>query len=122
MNLFRIGFLFLIAISLWQCTEDASEKNNSTSSDTTVDNLPPEQEDFGEAQFKWGYINQAGSLVIPTRFDDARNFEQGLAAVQVKGEWGFINKQGEYVIEPQFKGVWAFQEGLARALTWEGEI
>ncbi|MEL6719436.1 MAG: hypothetical protein AAFP82_12030, partial [Bacteroidota bacterium] len=65
MKLFHISLFLLVALC-WQCSEDANNADRSESSDTIVDNLPPEQEDFDEAPFKWGYINRTGSLVIPT--------------------------------------------------------
>ncbi len=30
------------------------------------------------------------------RFDDARNFPFGVAAVKVGDKWGYINKKGEF--------------------------
>jgi hypothetical protein len=33
---------------------------------------------------KFGCIDKAGKIIIPPRFDDARNFSEGLAAVDVK--------------------------------------
>jgi len=66
---------------------------------------------------KYGYINQAGSMVIEARFDDAMPFSEGLAAVRVgdpdEGEWGYIDTAGRFVIEPRFAGASFFSEGLA---------
>lgn len=54
-------------------------------------------------------------LFIGPRFEKARPFREGLAAVQHNGQWGFINRQGNWVIPPQFAQVWDFREGLAPA-------
>lgn len=45
---------------------------------------------------KWGYINTQNQLVIPARFEDAKEFKDGRAAVKLNGRWGFINKRGEW--------------------------
>jgi len=49
------------------------------------------------------------------QFDDARNFSEGLASVEIGDKWGFINKAGVMVIKPQFEtpGILFFSEGLA---------
>lgn len=55
---------------------------------------------------KYGYMDKAGRVVIPTKFDEAGHFSEGLAwvAVPVEGRrlYGFIDKTGKIVIEPQF--------------------
>lgn len=51
---------------------------------------------------KEGYIDRTGKIVIPLKFDGARNFSEGLAAVKVEDKWGFIDETGKVVIEPQF--------------------
>lgn len=84
----------------------------------------------------WGYIDQQGRWVIPpnrsgqwvrnaegrwvwqwlySRFQDARVFSEGLAAVQdeATGRWGYIAPNGDWVIEPQFEAAYDFSEGLA---------
>jgi len=84
-------------------------------------------------EFKWGYLNPHGELVIGFRFKEANAFSEGLAAVSEKiqaddgdektgghsmpppfSKGGYIDKTGKYVIPPQFDGVWNFSEGLAR--------
>ena len=34
---------------------------------------------------KFGYIDRTGKVVIETKFDGARDFSEGLAAVKIKG-------------------------------------
>jgi hypothetical protein len=62
-----------------------------------------------------GYIDRAGTIVIPASFPDAQPFAEGLAAVQVErwGKYGYIDKQGRTVIEPAFDAAFPFSEGLA---------
>jgi len=45
---------------------------------------------------KWGFVNQRQQWVIPPRFDEAREFQDGKAAAKQNGKWGFINKQGTW--------------------------
>ena len=45
---------------------------------------------------KWGFINQRQQWVIPPRFDEAKEFQDGRAAARKGGKWGFINRQGHW--------------------------
>lgn len=48
------------------------------------------------ASGRWGFINQRQQWVIPPRFDEAREFQDGRAAAKQGSKWGFINKQGQW--------------------------
>ena len=45
---------------------------------------------------RWGYINSKNQWIIPARFEDAKEFKDGRAAVKSNGKWGFINKRGDW--------------------------
>ena len=66
---------------------------------------------------KYGYYsNKNGEIVIKPQFKLAKNFTEGLAAVNVNGlenEWGYIDTSGKIVIAPQFREATSFSEGLA---------
>ena len=47
------------------------------------------------------------------QFEQAGNFSEGLAVVQVRGSWGFIDKTGRLVIEPKYEWCCGFSEGVA---------
>lgn len=47
---------------------------------------------------KWGFIDEKGKEIIPLIYDDASDFEDGLAKVKINGKWGMINKNGQVVI------------------------
>lgn len=53
-------------------------------------------------QGKWCFVNQEGSLISNEKYDDARSFANGLAAVCINGKWGFVDLEETVVIEPQF--------------------
>ena len=65
---------------------------------------------------KFGYIDKAGSLVIPYKWEDADFFYEGLAAVKDdEGKWGYIDKNGKLIISfKEWRRVWHFSDGLAR--------
>lgn len=48
--------------------------------------------------YREGYKNQNGDIVIPARFHSAEDFHEGLAAVLVGGKWSYIDKTGKTVI------------------------
>lgn len=82
---------------------------------------------------KYGYCNDKGELVTPIIFDDVRNFENGIAAVNIGykeyceddgfndyyatcnagGLWGLIDKEGQYIIEPSYDYISSFKNGYA---------
>ncbi len=62
---------------------------------------------------KYGFIDKTGRLVIPLIFSDAKDFSEGLAAVQQNGKWGFIDKTGKWVISGTYDKVRNFSEGFA---------
>ncbi len=84
---------------------------------------------------KVGFIDKAGKVLIPARFDHARPFRDGLAAVckcstdhtegplcsGAFGKWGFIDKTGKLVIDYRFASVSDFSEGSA-ACQFEGRF
>lgn len=46
---------------------------------------------------RWGFVNERQDWVIQPKFEDAREFQGGKAAVRQNGKWGFINKRGEWL-------------------------
>lgn len=65
---------------------------------------------------KWGFIDHDGKFIIPAKFNDAREFSDGLAAVEFskeKNQWGYIDKSGDVIIPAQFEDAGYFKEGFA---------
>jgi hypothetical protein len=69
-----------------------------------------------------GFIDVTGVVVIPLKFAAAKEFSEGLAAVQdgLTGQWGYIDRTGFYAIPPQFQGAFPFSEGLAHVRLVDG--
>jgi hypothetical protein len=60
-----------------------------------------------------GFIDPAGTLVIPAVFDEAADFQDGLAAARTPSGWGFIDTQGRTIIPFQYECAWSFSGDLA---------
>lgn len=63
---------------------------------------------------KFTYIDKSGSLITEQRFDNARDFSEGLAPVQIGQLWGFVNRDGTLAISPRFEDAYPFHSGRAR--------
>ena len=64
----------------------------------------------------WGYIEKPSrELKISYKFSEAKQFSEGLAAVQegLVYKWGFIDKTGKIVIPYKYERVRNFSEGVA---------
>src|ERR1700733_5035031 len=61
---------------------------------------------------KWSYIDKVGSAAIAPRFDQARDFHQGLAGVKLRKEWMFIDHKGTMVGD-KYQTVGSFADNLA---------
>lgn len=78
---------------------------------------------------KLGFIDETGNFINKSRFDVAKDFSDGLAAVGYgtyglnwtsNHKWGYINRDGTFTIKPQFKNTYGFFEGLAAVENDEG--
>jgi hypothetical protein len=65
------------------------------------------------ANGKYGYIDEIGREIIPFKYDNAKDFSDGLAPVQLNGKWGYINRTAETIIQYKFDDVHYFFKGLA---------
>ena len=61
-----------------------------------------------ELRSKFGYISKEGKKAIDFRFDEVKDFSEGLAAVKIGVHWGYIDMSGIYVIPSQFDEVYSF--------------
>lgn len=64
--------------------------------------------------WKYGYIDQGGKLVIDCQFDYASSFsDNGLACVRKNGKWAYIDITGKVIIPFDFDYAYDFDNDLA---------
>ena len=63
----------------------------------------------------WGYIDRSGKIVIPCEWEEAGEFNGGIASVRKGWKYGCINASGQLVIACEWNGYSpiSFSEGLA---------
>jgi hypothetical protein len=65
------------------------------------------------ANSKWGFVDKTGREVIPCKYDEAEDFSDGLARVQLNGKKGYVDRTGQEVIPCKYDRIMNFFEGLA---------
>ena len=71
---------------------------------------------------RWGYIDARGTWAIAPAFREAKEFHEGLAAVETaEGRWGYINRAGGLAITARFAFANRFSDGLAVVLEHPAE-
>lgn len=70
-------------------------------------------------EIAWGYIDHQGRMVIDAKFEAARPFVGGVAAVRMNGVWGYIDVRGDWIIPPKYDHAEDFSSG--RALVTRGK-
>lgn len=76
-----------------------------------------------------GYFNKKGEIIVPAIYLNARDFNEGLAAVLVEdndksqSRWGFIDVNGNLVIPAIFNRIpSSFCEGFSSVVTGDGSV
>lgn len=60
------------------------------------------------------YIStKSGKIAFEGRYEDAKAFSEGLAAVKQNGKYGYIDESGKIVIQPRFQSAGLFSNGVA---------
>lgn len=62
---------------------------------------------------KYGFIDDEGRLRIANRYEDAKPFRNGLAAIRIRGRWGFVDQRENLVVQPVYDEVGNFSNGHA---------
>lgn len=71
---------------------------------------------------KWGFADLDGNLVINYKYDDAKSFSDGVAAVCIGETWEYISMQDKAVIDYSLDGAQPFHSGVAQAHFVDGTI
>jgi hypothetical protein len=62
---------------------------------------------------RYSFIDKSGKPISELRFDDAKDFSEGLAPVRVGKLWGYVDSAGQISISPAFESAEPFSEGRA---------
>ncbi|MFN0050402.1 MAG: WG repeat-containing protein [Cytophagales bacterium] len=58
-----------------------------------------------KSNYKWGYCDMNGKVVIEPQFDYAENFVCKLAKIKTKGKYGILDSTGRLIIEPKEEAI-----------------
>lgn len=74
-----------------------------------------QQETDDDVNYKYGFVDRSGHIVIKPQFEWVGAFSDGLAMVTPvpDGPSGYIDATGNFVIDPQYEDAEDFSEGLA---------
>ena len=119
----------IVQVSLFNKVNNQAKFGLFTRSGKEV--LPVKYEEIGEmingAIKVKQYIKYYGFYILETKhsiaskYEDAKNFQEGLAAVAINKKWGFIDKTGKIVVPLEYERVSSFTDGKA-SVTKNGEV
>ena len=109
---FRNGVFIAKENDKYYMFNEKGEKVSQTGYDDakTFERLEPTAIRIGN---KWGFADEKGNITIEPKYNDAKPFNNGLAAVKVGELWGYINLDGELVISDMYEDAKAFTENGA---------
>ena len=62
-----------------------------------------------------GLRHEDGEEIIPCKYEEARDFSEGLARAKSKEGWGFVNEDGEEIISCKYEDADDFWFGAETA-------
>ena len=68
---------------------------------------------IGPDNERWGYIDESGKFVIKPQFENASQFSEGLAAVEIENMWRYIDRSGKFASQRRFSQAGSFQNNIA---------
>ncbi len=104
-----VMFIITLTISgLISCKNEATAPNKSD-----FEGEKTWLEDYEPSPFIWGFMNANGNFTIPPKYDELRDFSDGLAACNLGGKWGYIDPSGATSVAHQFLTCSDFRGGKA---------
>ena len=52
-----------------------------------------------------GFITTEGKVICPAKYEDARSFSEGIAAVKINDKWGIINNDGVELVAHKYDDI-----------------
>lgn len=112
---FRFSYILILCFF----TTLACKSDNTDSEEEGMSNEDLYFKDYESPEFKWGFIDTSGQLLIADQYDAARPFKNGRAIVKKNGKWGMIDKDNQELIGFNFRALYPFQNDLARFQDFE---
>lgn len=103
----KLFFIVFLTGIMGACKQDADKASSEQGEEKAW------LEDYTPSDFVWGFIDTTGVFALTPRFDDARDFCEGLAAVNVNGKWGYADKKGTLIVENKYMTCADFSDGRA---------
>jgi hypothetical protein len=69
---------------------------------------------------KWGYINSKGKFALKPIYEQAGDFQEGIAIVRLNGLSGVIDHSGYFIVKPKYDTIQPFSEGRATVIDQQG--
>lgn len=69
------------------------------------------------SQGKFGFVNSAGTWVVPPQYTEITGFSEKIAAYRMTQKWGLISSTGEVISEATWEEIKPFQKSTAIAKT-----
>ncbi|WP_339811850.1 WG repeat-containing protein [uncultured Imperialibacter sp.] len=96
----------------WSYGKDGNKISDGTSKYQGVSGLS--EAFFGIVKDdKFGFVDLDNKLRIANRYDSAAFFQEGMAAIKLRGHWGFIDKIERLVVQPIYDSVTPFSNGIS---------
>ncbi len=97
MNRFILLVLLLGFIVLGGCREDGAVSSTASAIEKEY------FEDYEVPEHKWGFINEAGQVVIKPVYDDVKDVWDNRVAANYEGKWGYLDDRGQQVVDFKYK-------------------
>jgi len=65
---------------------------------------------------KIGYVNEAGTVIIPLLYDEGLTFSEGYTAVRIGTVWTYFDSTGKKMSDEQFNDAQSFHNGMAAVM------